>query len=124
MGWWLETDFSRGAGYWIWGPYVPLQAGRYVTELKFEAIGLGVDQALQAPIIIDIGRNEQETEFSCVLEGHAGAERLREGVIRLEFQNDLPGAVHEFRVRLQTPAFSGKLRFYGAFLEYRGGTRQ
>lgn len=124
VGWWLETDFSRGAGYWIWGPYVPLQAGRYVTELKFEAIGLGVDQALQAPIIIDIGRNEQETEFSCVLEGHAGAERLREGVIRLEFQNDLPGAVHEFRVRLQTPAFSGKLRFYGAFLEYRGGTRQ
>jgi len=123
QGWWLETDFSGEPGYWVWGPYVELQAGRHLVELAFEPIGLENGQALAAPITIDIGRNERDTEFSYMLEGNAGAESLRAGLVRFEFENDLPGAIHEFRVRLRGQSFPGELRFYGARLEYRGGTR-
>lgn len=122
-GWWIETDFSGEPGYWIWGPYVPLQAGRHLVELAFEPIGLGGDQALDAPIVIDIARNERDTQFQYVLEGRSGADQLREGLVRFEFENPVPGAVHEFRMRLHGTPFQGKLRFYGARLEYRGGTR-
>ncbi len=122
--WWIETDFTAGPGFWIWGPYARLRKGLYSVTLVLEAIGLEDTQELAYPIKFDIGRNEIGTEDFLVLEGKEGVTQLRQGRIVLEFYNDQPDSKHEFRVQLGGAPFGGRLRFYGAELKYLGHTRE
>ncbi len=120
--WWIETDFATAPCCWVWGPYVALRAGRYRVELALEATGLGM-LPLSAPIRIDIGRNWLPTDAEVTLIGESGANILRTGKVAIEFDNDVAGALHEFRIHLDGPAFPGTLRFYGASLVYLGRSR-
>ena len=111
--WSLETDFSPGAGYWTFGPYVPLSRGQFIAEFFLEAIGLGSGD-LEAPITLDIARDMHTMEYRRDLMGREGGDALRSGPIELKFANDTHGAIHEFRIFLgENPPFMGTLRLNG-----------
>jgi len=99
----------------IWGPYIRLGLASYQVDFYFDASDLTGE--LDGDIIIDIASNT-ESIASLTLSGVDGLAALRYGRVTMQFRNDDPKAVYEFRVRMTNHAFQGVLSFKGVNLDY------
>ncbi len=114
--WWLSNTFDA-EGCWMWGPYMPIKRGRYAAIFFVEPVGLIT--ALRSAISFDVAANYGHVLASKTIAAEQGADELKTGMVRLEFDALADGDVlYEFRISSSGRPFNGELRFHG--LELKG----
>lgn len=113
-----RTDFSMTDAFITYGPYIRLPYGEFEVGFHVETEGLG-RQALRVPIRFDVAADTAQVEVADLV-GREGADRLRDGVVRLRFFNSQPKALFEFRIATFGLPFDGALLFSGVSLRHLG----
>jgi SAM-dependent methyltransferase len=119
--WAIELDLSEENRCVVFGPYVGLRPAQYVAEFHFEGGAQDVEAA-GTHLVLDVARSAGRVA-SYSLKGEEMRQMLRDGKFRMEFNNDEPGGIHEFRIFNGGKSSDLKLRFKGVVLDYKRPAR-
>ena len=115
--WTIDVDLANGPGGLFWGPYTALQPARYTAVFHFEPSDFS-QTSLAAEVTFDI-LSELRPIAATTLSGAAGADMLRRGAVRLDFElTPARSEQVEFRM-LGSGRGTGRLRFKGLDLQYQ-----
>ena len=114
-----ENDFSVTNTHLVFGPYILLPPGRFRAHFGLRLV-TAFPRLSRTKIMIDATRN-------------AGAEIVATGRVSwehggeprgatLEFTNDDPSALYEFRIHARGRPLQSRLRFFGVRIELIGGS--
>ena len=115
-----ENDFSVSNTHLVFGPYILLPRGRFRAQFGLQLL-TAFPRFSRAKITIDATRNtgDETVATEQVSWDHSGEPR---GAI-LEFINDDPSALYEFRIYARGRPIRSRLRFFGVRIEQIGGSR-
>jgi ADP-heptose:LPS heptosyltransferase len=114
-----ENDFSVTNTHLVFGPYILLPRGRFRAHFGLRLV-TALPRLSRVRLVIDATRS-------------AGAETVATGRVSwshngeprgaaLEFANDDPGALYEFRIHARGRPIRSRLRFFGVRIERIGGS--
>jgi SAM-dependent methyltransferase len=113
--WSLELDLSQRDRCLIYGPYIALADAKYVAEFHFEPVAVASEDAVPN-MSFDVARDgERLVSYKASAKDMAAI--LRAGKIALDFANDKPGALFEFRIFAGMPS-DLKIQFKGVDVRY------
>ena len=111
----LETDFSAGKGYVVFGPDLVLPAGCFRATWDMTMRG-PLGRFPRAKIVVDVARNRGgEIVASRQLPWPRRGDFRSAGAV--DFANDQAGAGFEFRVCVRRHPLWARLRFFGIWVE-------
>jgi ADP-heptose:LPS heptosyltransferase len=115
-----ENDFSVSNTHLVFGPYILLPRGSFRAHFGLRLL-TAFPRFSRAKITIDATRNTgaETVATARVSWDHSGEPR---GAI-LEFINDDPSALYEFRIHARGYPIRSRLRFFGVRIEQIGGSR-
>src|SRR5271163_4951193 len=114
-----ENDFSVTNRHIVFGPYILLPRGRLRAHFGLSLV-TALPRLSRLSLVIDATRNAgSETVASGrVSWSHSGEPRDA----ALEFTNDDPAALYEFRIHARGRPIRSRLRFFGVRIELIGGS--
>jgi ADP-heptose:LPS heptosyltransferase len=114
-----ENDFSVTNTHLVFGPYIVLPRGRFRAHFGLRLLAL-LPRLSRVRLVIDATRNTgtETVATGRVSWSHSGEPR---GAV-LEFANDEPGALYEFRIHARGRPIHSRLRFFGVRIELIGGS--
>jgi ADP-heptose:LPS heptosyltransferase len=114
-----ENDFSVTNTHLVFGPYILLPRGRFRAHFGLRLV-TAVPRLSRVKLVIDATRNAGD---ETVATGRVSWSRSGEprGAV-LEFANDDPGALYEFRIHARGRPIHSRLRFFGVRIELIGGS--
>jgi ADP-heptose:LPS heptosyltransferase len=111
----LETDFSTGKGYIVFGPDLALPAGRFRVTWDMALRGLfGRFPGIEIVVDVALQRGGRIVASRSLRWPRHGDFRTASAV---EFTNDRAGAAFEFRVYVRRRPLRARLRFFGVWVE-------
>src|SRR5207237_2073259 len=115
-----ENDFSVTNRHLVFGPYILLPRGRFRAHFGLRLL-TALPRLSWVRLVIDATRNEGSEIVATgrVSWSQSGDPR---GAV-LEFANDDPGALYEFRIHARGRPIRSRLRFFGVRIEQIGGSR-
>ena len=114
-----ENDFSVTNTHIIFGPYILLPPGRFRAHFGLRLV-TALPRLSRVKIVIDATRDAgSETVSTGVVSWAHSGEPL--GAV-LEFTNDAPEALYEFRIHARGHPIRCRLRFFGVRIERIGGS--
>src|SRR5260370_15863820 len=113
-----ENDFSVTTTHLVVGPYILLPRGRFRAHFGLRLLS-ALPRLSRVRLVIDVTRNvgAETVATGRVSWSHRG-EPLGEV---LEFANEDPGALYEFRIHARGRPIRSRLRFFGVRIELIGG---
>lgn len=114
-----ESDFSVTNTHIVYGPYLLLPGGRFRVHFGLRLV-TGFPRLLPPEVSIDVTRDAGSHTVAAARVGWTPGGDPREA--SLEFTNDMPGSVYEFRVHARGRPLRTRLRFAGVRLEPIGGS--
>ncbi len=114
-----ENDFSLTNTHLVYGPYALLPRGRLRAHFGLRLV-TAFPSLSRAKIVIDATRDAGSEFVATGRVSWARNGEPRDAV--LEFVNDKPGALYEFRIHARGRPISSRLRFYGVRVELIGGS--
>jgi hypothetical protein len=114
-----ENDFSVTNTHLVFGPYVLLPRGRFRAHFGLRLL-TALPRLSRIRLVIDATRNagDEIVAIGRVAWSHSGEPR---GAV-LEFVNDDPGALYEFRIHARGHPIRSRLRFFGVRIEPVGAS--
>jgi ADP-heptose:LPS heptosyltransferase len=114
-----ENDFSITNTHLVFGPYILLPRGRFRAHFGLRLL-TALPRLSRLKLVIDATRNTGDETVAAgrVSWSHSGEPR---GAV-LEFANDDPGALYEFRIHARGRPIRSRLRFFGVRIELIGGS--
>ena len=114
-----ENDFSVTNAHLVFGPYVLLPRGRLRAYFGVRLVA-ALPRLSRIRLVVDATRNagNEIVATGRVSWSHSGEPR---GAV-LEFANDEPGALYEFRIHARGRPIRSRLRFFGVRIELIGGS--
>ena len=114
-----ENDFSVTNTHLVFGPYVLLPQGRFCAHFGLRLLA-ALPRLSRVRLVIDATRNAGDEIVAAgrVSWSHSGEPR---GAV-LDFANDDPGALYEFRIHARGRPIRSRLRFFGVRIELIGGS--
>jgi ADP-heptose:LPS heptosyltransferase len=114
-----ENDFSVTNTHLVFGPYILLPQGRFRAHFGLRLLA-ALPRLSRVRLVIDATRNagDEIVATGRVSWSYSGEPR---GAV-LEFANDNPGALYEFRVHARGRPIRSRLRFSGVRIELIGGS--
>ncbi len=114
-----ENDFSVTNTHIVFGPYILLPPGRFRAHFGLRLV-TALPRISRVRLVIDATRNtgSETVATGRVSWSHSGEPR---GAI-LEFSNDDPGALYEFRIHARGRPIRSRLQFFGVRIELIGGS--
>jgi ADP-heptose:LPS heptosyltransferase len=114
-----ENDFSVTNTHLVFGPYILLPQGRFRAHFGLRLLA-ALPRLSRVRLVIDATRNagDEIVATGRVSWSHNGEPR---GAV-LDFANDDPGALYEFRVHARGRPVRSRLRFSGVRIELIGGS--
>ena len=114
-----ENDFSITNTHLVFGPYILLPPGRFRVHFGLRLL-TALPRLSRVKLVIDATRNAGD---ETVATGRVSWSRSGEprGAV-LEFANDDPGALYEFRIHARGRPIRSRLRFFGVRIELVGGS--
>jgi ADP-heptose:LPS heptosyltransferase len=114
-----ENDFSVTNTHLVFGPYILLPRGRFRAHFGLRLLS-ALPRLSRVRLVIDVTRNvgAETVATGRVSWSHRG-EPLGEV---LEFANEDPGALYEFRIHARGRPIRSRLRFFGVRIELIGGS--
>ena len=114
-----ENDFSVTNKHLVFGPYILLPRGRLRAHFGLRLV-TALPRLSRVKLVIDVTRNagSETVATGRVSWSHRGEPR---GAV-LEFANDDPGALYEFRIHARGRPIRSRLRFFGVRIELIGGS--
>ena len=114
-----ENDFSVTNTHLVYGPYIQLPQGRFRVHFGLQLLS-PLPRFSRVEIVVDVTRG---TGSQTVATGEISWTRSGDprGAV-VEFSNNEPGAVHEFRIHARGRPILTRLRFFGVRLELLGGS--
>jgi ADP-heptose:LPS heptosyltransferase len=114
-----ENDFSVTNTHLVFGPYILLPCGRLRAHFGLRLL-TALPRLSRVRIVIDATRNAgaETVATGRVSWSHSGEPR---GAV-LEFANDDPRALYEFRIHARGRPIRSRLRFFGVRIELIGGS--
>jgi ADP-heptose:LPS heptosyltransferase len=114
-----ENDFSVTNTHLVFGPYILLPRGRFRAHFGLRLLA-ALPRLSRVRLVIDATRNagDETVATGRVSWSHSGEPR---GAV-LEFANDDPGALYEFRIHARGRPIRSRLRFFGVRIELIGGS--
>jgi ADP-heptose:LPS heptosyltransferase len=114
-----ENDFSVTNTRLVFGPYILLPRGRFRAYFGLSLL-TALPSLSRVRLVIDATRNAgaETVATGRISWSHSGAPR---GAV-LEFANDDPGALYEFRIHARGRPIRSRLRFFGVRIELIGGS--
>jgi ADP-heptose:LPS heptosyltransferase len=114
-----ENDFSVTNTHLVFGPYILLPRGRIRAHFGLRLL-TALPRLSRVRLVIDATRNAgaETVATGRVSWSHSGEPR---GAV-LEFANDDPGALYEFRIHARGRPIRSRLRFFGVRIELIGGS--
>jgi ADP-heptose:LPS heptosyltransferase len=114
-----ENDFSVTNTHIVYGPYILLPPGRFRAHFGLSLLTT-FPRLSRVEIVIDATRNEGSETVATrrVAWAHNG----EPSSAILEFDNNDPGALYEFRVHARGRPLRSRLRFYGVRIEQIGSS--
>ena len=114
-----ENDFSVTNTHLVFGPYILLPPGRFRAHFGLRLL-TALPRLSRVRVVIDATRNtgSETVATGRVSWSHNGEPR---GAV-LEFANDDPGALYEFRIHARGRPIRSRLRFFGVRIERIGGS--
>jgi hypothetical protein len=114
-----ENDFSVTNTHLVFGPYILLPQARLRAHFGLRLL-TAFPRLSRTKIMIDATRNagSETVATERVLWEHGGEPRGA----TLEFTNDDPGALYEFRIHARGRPIHSRLRFFGVRIELIGGS--
>lgn len=114
-----ENDFSVTNTHLVFGPYILLPRGRFRAHFGLRLLA-GFPNFSRATIVIDATRyTGSETVASRRISWNRSGEPRDAS---LEFINEDPGALYEFRIHARGRPIRSRLRFFGVRVEQLGGS--
>jgi hypothetical protein len=112
-----ENDFSVTNTHLVFGPYILLPQGRFRAHFGLRLL-TALPRLSRVRLVIDATRNagDEIVATGRVSWSHSGEPR---GAV-LEFVNDDPGALYEFRIHARGRPIRSRLRFFGVRIELIG----
>ena len=114
-----ENDFSVTNTHLVFGPYILLPPGRFRAHFGLRLL-TALPRLSRIRLVIDATRNagDEIVAIGRVAWSHSG--EPRDAV--LEFVNDDPGALYEFRIHARGHPIRSRLRFFGVRIEPVGAS--
>jgi ADP-heptose:LPS heptosyltransferase len=114
-----ENDFSVTNTHLVFGPYILLPQGRFRAHFGLHLL-TALPRLSRVRLVIDATRNagDEIVATGRVSWSHSGEPR---GAV-LDFTNDRPGALYEFRLHARGRPIRSRLRFFGVRIELIGGS--
>src|SRR5271167_2267880 len=114
-----ENDFSVTNTHLVFGPYILLPCGGFRAHFGLRLLAV-LPRLSRVRLVIDATRNAcaETVATGRVSWSHSGEPR---GAV-LEFANDDPGALYEFRIHARGRPIRSRLRFFGVRIELIGGS--
>jgi hypothetical protein len=114
-----ENDFSVTNTHLVFGPYILLPHGRFRAHFGLHLL-TALPRLSRVRLVIDATRNtgSETVATGRISWSHSGEPR---GAV-LEFANDDPGALYEFRIHARGRPIRSRLRFFGVRIELIGGS--
>src|SRR5260370_5185202 len=114
-----ENDFSVTTPRLVFGPSILLPPGRFRAHFGLRLLS-ALPRLSRVRLVIDVTRNvgAETVATGRVSWSHRG-EPLGEV---LEFANEDPGALYEFRIHARGRPIRSRLRFFGVRIELIGGS--
>ena len=114
-----ENDFSVTNTHLVFGPYILLPRGRFRAHFGLLLL-TALPRLSRVSLVIDATRNagDEIVATGRVSWSHSGEPC---GAV-LEFANDDPGALYEFRIHARGRPIRSRLRFFGVRIERIGGS--
>jgi ADP-heptose:LPS heptosyltransferase len=114
-----ENDFSVTNKHLVFGPYILLPRGRLRAHFGLRLV-TALPRLSRVTLVIDVTRNagSETVATGRVSWSHRG-EPLGEV---LEFANEDPGALYEFRIHARGRPIRSRLRFFGVRIELTDGS--
>jgi ADP-heptose:LPS heptosyltransferase len=114
-----ENDFSVTNTHLVFGPYILLPRGRFRAHFGLRLL-TALPRLSRVKLVIDVTRNAGSETIATgrVSWSHNGEPRGA----ALEFANDDPGALYEFRIHARGRPIRSRLRFSGVRIERIGGS--
>jgi ADP-heptose:LPS heptosyltransferase len=112
-----ENDFSVTNTHLVFGPYILLPQGRFRAHFGLRLL-TALPRLSRVRLVIDATRNAGDEIVAAgrVSWSHSGEPR---GAV-LDFANDDPGALYEFRIHARGRPIRSRLRFFGVRIELIG----
>ena len=114
-----ENDFSVTNTHLVFGPYILMPQGRFRAHFGLRLL-TALPRLSRVRLVIDATRNAGDEIVAAgrVSWSHSGEPR---GAV-LDFANDDPGALYEFRIHARGRPIRSRLRFFGVRIEPIGGS--
>jgi glycosyltransferase involved in cell wall biosynthesis len=114
-----ENDFSVSNTHLVFGPYILLPQGRFRAHFGL-CLMTALPRLSRVRLVIDATRNagDETVATERVSWSHSGEPRGA----ALEFANDDPSALYEFRIHARGRPIRCRLRFFGVRIELIGGS--
>jgi ADP-heptose:LPS heptosyltransferase len=114
-----ENDFSVTNTHLVFGPYILLPRGRFRAHFGLHLL-TALPRLSRVRLVIDATRDTGSETVAAgrISWSHSGEPR---GAV-LEFANDDPGALYEFRIHARGRPIHSRLRFFGVRIELIGGS--
>jgi ADP-heptose:LPS heptosyltransferase len=114
-----ENDFSVTNKHLVFGPYILLPRGRLRAHFGLRLV-TALPRLSRVTLVIDVTRNAGSETVATrrVSWSHRG----EPCGAALEFTNDDPGALYEFRIHARGRPIRSRLRFFGVRIELIGGS--
>jgi ADP-heptose:LPS heptosyltransferase len=114
-----ENDFSVTNTHLVFGPYILMPQGRFRAHFGLRLL-TALPRLSRVRLVIDATRNAGDETVAAgrVSWSHSGEPR---GAV-LDFANDDPGALYEFRIHARGRPIRSRLRFFGVRIELIGGS--